>query len=90
MEKGIATHSSILSWSVPWTEEPSRLPWGHKETYFFSHSASDEEFLGSLFTWALIPFVRTPPSLSIPKDLHLLTLSLWGWGFNIGIFRGRE
>ena len=24
-EEGIATHSSILAWRVPWTEEPSRL-----------------------------------------------------------------
>ena len=25
LEKGKATHSSILSWRIPWTEEPSRL-----------------------------------------------------------------
>ena len=25
MEKGMATHSSILAWRVPWTEEPGRL-----------------------------------------------------------------
>ena len=24
-EKGTATHSSILSWRIPWTEEPGRL-----------------------------------------------------------------
>ena len=23
--KGMATHSSILVWRIPWTEEPSRL-----------------------------------------------------------------
>ena len=29
----MATHSSILSWKIPWTEEPSELnPWGHKES----------------------------------------------------------
>ena len=22
LEKGIATHSSILAWRIPWTEEP--------------------------------------------------------------------
>ena len=26
LEKGIATHSSILAWRIPWTEEPSGLP----------------------------------------------------------------
>ena len=25
LEKGLATHSSILAWEVPWTEEPGRL-----------------------------------------------------------------
>ena len=25
LEKGMATHSSILAWRVPWTEEPGRL-----------------------------------------------------------------
>ena len=33
LEKGMATHSSILAWEIPWTEEPSGLhsPWGRKE-----------------------------------------------------------
>ena len=31
--EGTATHSSILSWRIPWTEEPSGLhPCGHKES----------------------------------------------------------
>ena len=25
LEKGLATHSSILAWRIPWTEKPSRL-----------------------------------------------------------------
>ena len=25
LEKGMATHSSTLSWEIPWTEEPGRL-----------------------------------------------------------------
>ena len=28
LEKEMATHSSILAWRIPWTEEP----WGHKES----------------------------------------------------------
>ena len=32
LEKGMATHSSILTWRSPWTEEPGELqPWSHKE-----------------------------------------------------------
>ena len=33
LEKGIATYSRILAWSIPWTEEPGRLQsLGHKES----------------------------------------------------------
>ena len=32
LEKGMATHSSILAWRIPWTEEPGGYsPWCHKE-----------------------------------------------------------
>ena len=26
LEEGIATHSSLLDWRIPWTEEPGGLP----------------------------------------------------------------
>ena len=33
LEEGMATHSSILAWRIPWTEEPGRLCLcGHKES----------------------------------------------------------
>ena len=34
LEKEMSTHSSILSWEIPWTEEPGRLqsPWGCEES----------------------------------------------------------
>ena len=32
LEKGMATHSSIPAWKIPWIEESGGLsPWGHKE-----------------------------------------------------------
>ena len=32
LEKGMATHSSILAWRSPWTEKPGRYsPWCCKE-----------------------------------------------------------
>ena len=33
LEEEMATHSSILAWRIPWTEEPGGLcsSWGHKE-----------------------------------------------------------
>ena len=33
LEKGMATHSSILAWRSPWTEEPEGYsPWGPEES----------------------------------------------------------
>ena len=33
LEEGMATHSSLLAWRIPWTEEPDPMcPWGHKES----------------------------------------------------------
>ena len=51
LEKGMVTHSSILAWRTPWTEEPGGLysPWGGKEsdtteqlslTHSLTHSCS--------------------------------------------------
>ena len=34
LEKGMATHSSILAWRIPWTEEPGELQsTGSQESY---------------------------------------------------------
>ena len=34
LEKGMATHSSILAWRIPWTEEPGGVfsSWSHKNS----------------------------------------------------------
>ena len=33
LEEDMATHSSILAWEIPWTEEAGRYsPWGHKDS----------------------------------------------------------
>ena len=34
LENGMTTHSSILAWRIPWTEEPGKLQsmGGHKES----------------------------------------------------------
>ena len=33
LEKGMAIHSSILAWRLPWTEEPGGYsPWGRKKS----------------------------------------------------------
>ena len=32
LEKGMATHSSVLAWEILWTDEPGYSPWGCKES----------------------------------------------------------
>ena len=33
LDEGVAAHSSILVWRIPWTEEPAGpSSWGHKES----------------------------------------------------------
>ena len=34
LEEEMATHSSILTWKIPWTEEPCGLhsPWGRRKS----------------------------------------------------------
>ena len=37
LKKEMATHSSILAWRIPWTEEPAGYsPWGRKSRTRFS------------------------------------------------------
>ena len=41
LELEMATHSSILAWKIPWTEEPgSYSPWGHKESGMTKHACT--------------------------------------------------
>ena len=41
-EEEMATHSSILAWKIPSTEEPGRdySPWGHKESDTTEHACA--------------------------------------------------
>ena len=32
LEEEMATHSSVLAWEIPWTEDLGS-PWGHKASY---------------------------------------------------------
>ena len=39
LEKKMATHSIILTWEIPWLEEPGRhTPQGHKESDRTEHA----------------------------------------------------
>ena len=60
LEKGMATHSSILAWRIPWTEEPSADEFGISERL----SKTQVQF-----TWNLVEMWAF--SL-IPQELELL------------------
>ena len=60
----MATHSSILAWKIPWTEELGYTPKGHEEsnkTEGLSTHALDPSKVATLSltadTWASLPFI---------------------------------
>ena len=50
---GMATHSSILAWEIPWAEEPSRLHVNirHSSSYVYSWGIPHGSFLPLLFSY---------------------------------------
>ena len=53
LEKGVATHSSILGWRISWTEEPGRLLHGVTKSrillskqHFHSHQHTEQARVG--------------------------------------------
>ena len=77
LEKEMATHSSILAWKIPWTEEPGRPynPWGRKELIMTER----------LHFWTQVVYLQTHgyswpasshPTVQGSSSLFLLTLPL--------------
>ena len=54
LEKVMATHSNILAWKIPWTEEPGRLAFIHCRYFYFSF------FTFSFFPNFSLRFYMTP------------------------------
>ena len=53
LEKGMAIHSSILAWRIPWTEESGRLQsMGHKESDTTEQLAPS---LSQMSQWTFLP-----------------------------------
>ena len=53
LEKGMATHSSILAWRIPWTEEPGRLQ-VHRDTKSRTQLNQLSTHTGTVITLAII------------------------------------
>ena len=58
-EKGMATHSSILAWRIPWTEEPGSL---QSMGSFSSSSSSSFISRRFIFLLASFPYIHHQPS----------------------------
>ena len=50
LERGMATHSNILAWETPWTEEPGRLQsmGSQRVRHDLAIKQQQEEWIGSL------------------------------------------
>ena len=66
LEESTATHSSILAWRVPWTEEPGGYsPWGRKEmdtTERLTHTHTTQ------LARSACPVSQAPAA---PPDIHI-------------------
>ena len=58
LEKGMATHSSILAWRIPWTEDLAGYSlWGCKEldtTERLTHTTVEDTFYWALYLKLLL------------------------------------
>ena len=80
LEKEMATHSSILAWKIPWTEELEGCsPWGHKEsdtTERLTHIAWCSILRDWILNWpprfSLLGLQRPAEKLSVPLGSHIL------------------
>ena len=52
LEKEMATHSSILGWRIPWTEEPGRLQF--MESQRVGHNLATEQQQMKIYSTSLI------------------------------------
>ena len=101
LEKGMATHSSILAWKIPWTEEPGGLQSmglqrvGHNwATDTFTFNSQHSEYAMLLPFWAQGMFVTELIMLSDFQSIFMGFLLCGavtasgdlGHGFPLGLF----
>ena len=69
LEEGMATHSSILAWKIPWTEEPGRLQskWSQRVGHNLGHNMLP---LQGGMGWILVRKLRSYMPLSLNKYIN--------------------
>ena len=79
LEKEMATHSSILAWRIPWTEEPGGLPSMGSQSWTrlsdFTHFSTSHAI-----HWGIIQLLAL---VLCPCNCSLLRL-MWQWSQNQG------
>ena len=60
LEKEMATHSSILAWRIPWTEEPSGLQSMGLQRVGHNWATSFH-----LLSWVLVPGIKVSDKIGI-------------------------
>ena len=79
LEKGMATHSSVLAWRIPWTEEPGRLRFlGSQRVGHDWVTNTHKNVLNSNLLYSAIPWTSrcTFNSKTLNLKLWFLTLQL--------------
>ena len=72
LEEEIATHSSILAWKIPWTEEPGRLKsMGHKESDRTKRLSTVLIFLGETVLKTVMKIWKHYCDCLLAQDLKL-------------------
>ena len=74
LEEGIATHSCILTWEIPWTEEPGGL-----QSIGSQRVRHDWSNLACMHTFRLFSKASYPKVLSYPFMLLPTLLGFPGW-----------
>ena len=74
MEEEMATHSNILAWRIPWTEEHGYGPESHKEQNMTKHIStwSDLYFKGGRHWLEILADVNVESDSSWKQDSFLL------------------
>ena len=64
----MATHSSILAWRIPWTEEPGRLygPWSYNESNTTERLSNNYSLISEKGKWVAASLFLDESGLSAP------------------------
>ena len=83
--KGMATHSGILAWRIPWTGEPAGYsPWGCKELDMTEHACGPRKVaLVVFFSFAGLPGMSgNIIDVSNWRKVELFKTQMWACGGN--------